>query len=80
MKKYAEKLMVMFAVSSTAGLVFLWVIIMNAVAHAMGIANLDELGGIAQNVVALLALTVPMAWFMFLLIVVDKKVAEWAKK
>jgi hypothetical protein len=79
MKKYAEKLFVMFAVFSTAGITFLWVIIMNAVAHAMGV-KLDEVGGLVGNLVSFLALAVPMAYFMFLLVIVDKKVTEWIEK
>jgi hypothetical protein len=80
MKKYAEKLFVMFAVFSTAGITFLWVITMNALANAMGISRLDEVDGLVGNLVALLALAVPMAYSMFLLVVVDKKVTEWIEK
>jgi len=80
MKKYAEKLFVMFAVFSTAGITFLWIITMDALAYAMGISRLDEVGGIAKNLVALIAVAVPMMYFMFLLVVVDKKVTKWIEK
>ena len=80
MKKYAEKLMTVFAVSTTVGVIFLWVATISAVAHAMGIKDLEKLGGLESNLIALLSVSVPMAYFMFLIIVVDKKVTEWAEK
>ena len=79
MKKYVAKLMAVFAIASTMGITVLWGATIGAVASAMGI-KLDELTGLSENLVALVALAVPMAYFMFLLVVVDKKVTEWAEK